>query len=188
MQRIAQELALSVEETSDSIIALANHSMVNALKVISVEQGLDPRDFAIVAFGGAGALHAADIAQIIGVRRVLVPPHPGNTSAFGLMTAGLRSDLATTLLVRSDDALGLERLNAALAPLRARTLELLEREGHRGEPIVEQKLEMRYFGQNHHREIEIGDACPLDQLSYAAALEAFHADHRDHYGYEQRAD
>ena len=188
MQRVSKELDLSVEETSSSIIAIANHSMVNALKVISVEQGIDPRDFAIVAFGGAGALHAADIAQILGVRKVLVPPHPGNTSAFGLMTAGLRSDLAATLLVRSDDTRGLERLNAALAPLRVRTLRLLQREGNRGKPLIEQKLEMRYFGQNHHREIEIGDTCPLDQLTYAAALESFHTDHREHYGYEQRAD
>ncbi len=188
LEEVAEPLGRSVEETSDAIVQLANHNMVNALSVISVEQGIDPRDFALVAFGGAGALHAAGIAEILGIRRVLVPPYPGNTSAFGLLTAGLRSDLATTLLVRSGDANGREMLNRSLEPLRERAVSALAREGYRGEPVVEQRLEMRYFGQNHHREILIAPGAPLDEAEYEAAFEAFHRDHREFYGYEQRAD
>jgi N-methylhydantoinase A len=188
MEKISGPLGQSVEETCEAIIQLANHNMVNALSVISVERGIDPRDYALVAFGGAGALHTAGIAEIIGSRTVLVPPYPGNISAFGLLTAGLRSDLSTTLLVRSDEAGGCATLNTALMPLRERTLAALQREGFSGTPRVEVKLEMRYFGQNHYREIAVEHELPLSDAGYAAAFEAFHADHRKFYGYEQRSD
>jgi N-methylhydantoinase A len=188
MTLVAEPLGQSVEQTADAAIQLANHNMVDALNVISVEQGIDPRDFTLVAFGGAGALHAAEIAAIAGIRRVLVPPHPGNTSAFGLLTAGLRADLSTTLLVRSDDPQALDAVNRALLPLRERTSAALRREGFAGEPGIEQKLEMRYFGQNYHREIALEDEAPLTAEAWSRALEAFHEDHRAFYGYEQRAD
>ena len=188
METVSEPLGQSVEQTADAAIQLANHNMVDALKVISVERGIDPRDFTLVAFGGAGALHAAEIALIAGIGRVLVPPYPGNTSAFGLLTAGLRADLSTTLLVRSDDPHGLDAVNSALQPLRERTTAALRREGFEGEPAIEQKLEMRYFGQNYHREIALGADSQLTPDSWADALEAFHRDHRDFYGYEQRAD
>ena len=188
MTQVAEPLGLAVEETAEAVIQLANHNMVNALNVISVEQGIDPREFTLVAFGGAGALHAAGIAEIMGIGQVLVPPYPGNTSAFGLLTAGLRSDVATTLLVRSDDQNGRETLNRSLEPLRQRAVTALAREGYEGEPVVEQRLEMRYFGQNHHREILIAPEAPLDQAQYEAAFAAFHRDHRDFYGYEQPDD
>src|SRR4029079_8033779 len=145
---VAVRLGKTVEETAHAMIELANHNMVDALRVISVEQGIDPREFALVAFGGAGAWHAAEIAGVIGIRKVLVPPYPGNTSAFGLLTAGLRTDLSTTLLIRSDDPAAVYRLTRALVPQREQTITTLQREGFSGEPEVEQRLEMRYFGQN----------------------------------------
>ena len=135
--KLADDLGRPLEETAQSIIELADHNMVDALSVISVERGIDPRDFALVAFGGAGALHAAAIAAILSIGTVLVPPYPGNTSAFGLLTASLRTDLSTTLLVRSDDPEALTKLNNALVPLRERTLATLSREGFTGEPEVE---------------------------------------------------
>ena len=98
---LAQQLEEPVEQTAHAIIDLANHNMVDALNVISVERGIDPRDFALVAFGGAGALHAA---EIIGIRTVLVPLYPGNTSTFGLLTANLRSDLSTRDIVITPEA------------------------------------------------------------------------------------
>jgi N-methylhydantoinase A len=178
-------LRLDSAQTAHSIVELANHNMVDALSVISVEQGIDPRDFALVGFGGAGALHAAEIARIIGIRTVIVPPYPGNTSAFGLLTAGLRSDLAMTLLVRSDASDARQRINDALMPLRERTLANLRREGYEGEPVVEQRLEMRYFGQNYHREILISSTAPLAQEDFEAAIDAFHGDYEAFYGYGQ---
>lgn len=185
VEKIAGPLGKTVEETAHAMIELANHNMVDALRVISVEQGIDPREFALVAFGGAGALHAAEIAAVIGIRKVLVPPYPGNTSAFGLLTAGLRTDLSTTLLLRAEDPDALTRLNDTLVPLRARALAALKREGFKGEPEVEQKLEMRFFGQNYHREITINSDAPLSEKAFAEAVKAFHADYVDFYGYDQ---
>ena len=184
--RLSAELDQSLEATAQAIIELADHNMVDALAVISIERGLDPRDFTLVAFGGAGALHACNIASIAGIRQVLVPPYPGNTSAYGLLTAGLRTDLGTTLLVRTDDPDGLARLNDALVPLRQRTVDTLMREGFEGEPVVLQQLEMRYYGQNYHREVPIVAHAPIAQADFEAAIEAFHSDYRGFYGYEQR--
>ena len=141
--------------------------------------------FALVAFGGAGPLHTAAIASILSIGTVLVPPYPGNTSAFGLLTASLRTDLSTTLLVQSDDPEALTKLNNALVPLRERTLATLSREGFTGEPEVEQRFEMRYFGQNYHREVVFSSNAPIDQSDFdAAAVEAFNADYKSFYGYD----
>jgi N-methylhydantoinase A len=185
MSRLAGGLSRSVEETAAAILELANHNIVDALSVISVEQGTDPREFTLVAFGGAGPLHAADIARILGARQVLIPPYPGNTSAYGLLTAGLRSDLSTTLLIRSDDPAAVERLNRALLPLREQTVATLRREGHSGEPEFEQRLEMRYFGQNYHREIAIASNAVVGDEEFAEALQAFHSDYAQFYGYQR---
>ena len=185
VESVAVRLGNSVEATAHAMIELANHNMVDALRVISVEQGIDPREFALVAFGGAGALHAAEIAEVIGIRKVLVPPYPGNTSAFGLLTAGLRTDLSTTLLLRAEDPGAVARLNETLVPLRERALATLKREGFKGEPEIEQRLEMRFFGQNYHREIKVTQNAPLTKDDFARALEAFHADYVDFYGYDQ---
>jgi N-methylhydantoinase A len=184
LSRLSQALGRPRDETAFSVIELANHSMVDALSVISVEQGIDPREFALVAFGGAGPLHAAEIASILGVRQVLVPPYPGNTSAYGLLTAGLRTDLSTTLLIRSDEPDAVERVNAALVPLQERTLATLRREGFAADPEVEQRLEMRFLGQNYHREVSIVSHAPIDGRDFAAALAAFHEDYAAFYGYD----
>ena len=185
MGRLAEGISRTVEESAAAILELANHNIVDALSVISVEQGTDPREFTLVAFGGAGPLHAADIARILGAQRVLVPPYPGNTSAYGLLTAGLRTDLATTLLIRSDDPAAVDRLNRALVPLRKQTITTLQREGFSGEPEVEQRLEMRYFGQNYHREIPVASHAPIDDEDFAQALAAFHEDYSQFYGYQR---
>jgi N-methylhydantoinase A len=182
--RLAQAVGRPPAETAYSVIELANHSMVDALSVISVEQGIDPREFALVAFGGAGPLHAAEIASILGIRQVLIPPYPGNTSAYGLLTAGLRTDLSTTLLIRSDEPNAVERVNAALVQLRERTLATLRREGFAAAPDVEQRLEMRFLGQNYHREVSIVDHAPIDERDFESALAAFHEDYAAFYGYD----
>ena len=185
MRDLASGLSRSLDETAAAILELANHNIVDALSVISVEQGTDPREFTLVAFGGAGPLHAADIARILGAQQVLIPPYPGNTSAYGLLTAGLRTDLSTTLLIRSDDPAAVDRLNRALVPRREQTIATLQREGYSGEPEVEQRLEMRYFGQNYHREIPIVGSVPIGNNEFAQALDAFHADYAQFYGYQR---
>jgi N-methylhydantoinase A len=183
---IAAELGGTIEEASLAIVQLANHNMVNALNVISVEQGVDPRETALVSFGGAGALHAAEIGEIVGVDRVLVPPHPGNVSAFGLLTAGLRVDVSTTLVLRSDDERAAATANRSLEPLEQQASQTLLRDGFTGTPTVAIRFECRYYGQNHYREIPLAGTLPVDDRSWRATIDRFHADHLATYGYEQR--
>src|SRR3546814_3899640 len=95
---IAQPLCLSTEEAALGIIAIAEEHMIDALRLVSVERGLDPRDFTLVAFGGAGPLHAIALAEALGMRQVLIPHAPGNLSATGLVLADVRHDL-----VRSEE-------------------------------------------------------------------------------------
>ena len=185
LDTIAQLLGLSVEEAAQAMLELATHDMVDALRVISIDRGIDARDFALVAIGGAGGLHGAEVARTLGIGTVIVPPYPGNTSAYGLLTAGLRTDLSTTLLVRVDDPSATGAVDGALAPLRARAVETLGREGATGAPVVEQRLEMRYYGQNHHREIPIAGSLPFTDDDLRAAVQAFHADYEVTYGYQQ---
>lgn len=186
VSRLAERLHRSPEDVAAAIVELADHNIVDALSVISVEQGTDPREFTLVAFGGAGPLHASDIALILGAKQVLVPPYPGNTSAYGLLTAGLRTDLSTTLLIRSDEQTAVDHLNEVLAPLRERTIATLRHEGYAGEPEIEQRLEMRYYGQNYHREIPIVSHAPISAADFSAALAGFHSDYAQFYGYDAR--
>src|SRR5690606_29481470 len=97
---IAQPLGMSLEEAALGIIAIAEAHMANAIRLVSVERGLDPRDFTLVAFGGAGALHAARLAEALSIREILVPPAPGNLSAMGLLCTDTRHDHARTLFAR----------------------------------------------------------------------------------------
>jgi len=97
-RNIAIPLEMSPEQAALGIIAVAEAHMVNAIRLVSVDRGLDPRDFVLVAFGGAGALHAARLAEALSIREVLIPPAPGNLSAMGLLCANVRHDHARTLV------------------------------------------------------------------------------------------
>ena len=97
---IAEPLGMSQEEAALGIIAIAEAHMANAIRLVSVERGLDPRDFTLVAFGGAGALHAARLAEALSIREILIPPAPGNLSAMGLLCSDTRHDHARTLFSR----------------------------------------------------------------------------------------
>ena len=144
------------------MLELANHNMVDALRVISVERGIDPREFALVAFGGAGGLHAAEIARMLGIgtrARAAVPRQHVRLRAADRRPAHRPVDDVARPRRRSPAA---ATVNGALVPLRAARLETLRREGFAGEPEVEQRLEMRYFGQNYHREILVAGRPPFD--------------------------
>ena len=183
---IAAKLAMTAEAAALAIVTVANNNMAQSLRAVSVERGIDPRGLALVAFGGAGGLHACEVAREVGTPTVLVPPFPGNTSAMGLLTAGLRSDATTTLLIRSDAPDLLAQVNAALGPLRARVIDAVRGEGGTGEARISQHVEMRYYGQNYHREIELSSSFPLDDDDLEAVVDEFHQDYGRRYGYSQR--
>jgi N-methylhydantoinase A len=104
MTKISQPLGVEVEEAALGVIQLANANMVNALKLISLYRGYDPRDFTLVAFGGAGPMHAAALAKELSVKRVLIPPNPAVFSAWGMLGTDLRYDIVQTRIGRLDQA------------------------------------------------------------------------------------
>lgn len=180
---LARPLGLDPIEAAAGVLEIVNVNMMGAVRVISVEQGEDPREFTLVAFGGAGPLHAAEVARALGMRRVLVPPHPGLLSALGLLGAEVRGDFSLTRLLRAEPA-SLAALNEALAALQARAEHFLREE--REEPRrarLEWLADLRYVGQNFELILELG-APRLDARSLERLVHAFHHRHQDSYGYD----
>jgi N-methylhydantoinase A len=165
VERLADELGLSVGDCAQGIVRVANAEMVRALRVMTVERGLDPRRFTLLAFGGAGPLHAAELADELQVTRILIPPASGVLSALGLAAADRRTQVQRTLLLRGD-ALTDEALGAAIGELRPA--------GAR----MEVACDLRYRGQAH--ELTVRDAASVAQLR-----EAFAALHAERYGYRE---
>ena len=117
ISRLGQELDLTPERTAEGILRLAAARMTASVKEISIMRGLDPRDFTLVAYGGAGPLHAAEIAKELGINKIVIPPMPGEFSAFGLLAADTRYDVSRTKLTPLND-ISLEDLQDLLQPLR----------------------------------------------------------------------
>jgi N-methylhydantoinase A len=170
---LAEELGLSVEDTAAGIVRVASAAMAQAVRVVTVERGIDPRDLALVPFGGAGPLHAAQIAEELGMRRVLVPVASGVLSAFGLVVAERRRDLVESVLLTGDD-LATERIAEAVERLAARGRHELAVE----EPEVRATYELRYEGQAFELPID-GEPRP----DPAELRRAFDRAHEDRYGY-----
>lgn len=181
IERLGVGLGTDIETTARAIIDVANENIAEAMRLLTVRRGLDPRDFDVVAFGGAGPLHAAAVARSIGVRRVIIPPHPGLASAFGTLLADLRVDKAWTHIVRSD-AIDLETIDARLDELVDEAVAELREEGFTGAPFIERSVSARYDGQNYEEEIPLADG-PLDKDSFLELLERFHIHYEKIYGY-----
>ena len=186
-EKIARPLKLSVTDAAAGIIAVVNAHMVRILRVVSVSRGLDPRDFSLVAFGGAGPLHAADLAAELQIPRVIVPEAPGLFSALGLLWADRRADFGATAR-RNLDAANRTALEGQLEQLESQASAWLDREEV---PPVRRRLvrsaDMRYPLQNY----EINVTLPggrLDAAWLKRARDAFHAAHERLYSYCDRAE
>jgi N-methylhydantoinase A len=171
LAHLGEELGLDATETAEGIIRVANQEMVRALRVVTVERGIDPRRFALLPFGGAGPMHAAELAAELGIERIVCPRASGVLSALGLIAAGRRRDTARTLLL-SGDELTAERLAAEVKELAARAAEGLE------DPRIETVYELRYRGQAFELPVP-GPARP----DPAQLAEDFAAEHEARYGY-----
>jgi len=172
---LAHDLGCSLEEAAEGVITVADAAMERALRVISVERGYDPVDFALLAFGGAGGLHVAELTERLGARRALVPPDPGLLSAYGMLAAPLTHEASMTVLVREDDDDALLRVEAALRVLEARGRASLEADGVRPDAVgFERWVDARYVGQSFEL------AVPADGW-----VTGFHAAHAERYGYQR---
>lgn len=142
---LARRMRRSVAKAAEGIAAVATAAMERAVRVITVERGLDPRDFTLFAFGGAGGLHAAALATALGIRRVYVPPNPGLLSAWGMIAAEMvRDDVVTVRMRQPDDA----ALRGVLRAAEDRVRSALRREGV-SRPTIERGLDVRYLGQSY---------------------------------------
>jgi N-methylhydantoinase A len=179
-EQIAEPLGIPVHEAAAAIITVATARVAEALRLVSIRRGLDPRDYSLVAFGGAGPLLGADVALDLGLREVVVPPHPGLTSALGGLLLDLRHDLSRSWIGELQDA-DLGALAEAFLTLDSEALERMDTEGvARGEVRLERSLDLRYRGQ--WRSLSVGLASPTaDALT--DAVTHFHAEHARRYGY-----
>lgn len=173
MLKFANDLGVSVDDAAEGVLKVANATMERAIRVISVERGHDPRRFALIAFGGAGPMHACDLARSLSIPKIIVPSNAGVLSALGLLLADVAKDFSQTVLLKADEV-SPQRLNSLFAPLEQRANEALEGEGFTPERIkLERLLDMRYVGQSY----EVTVSAESDFVG------AFHAEHLRLYGH-----
>jgi N-methylhydantoinase A len=176
VQKLAGELGLGLEATAEGILTIANSNMARAIRSRTIEKGNDPREFALVAFGGAGPLHAAEVADLLEIPEVLVPPYPGITSAGGLLTSDLKYDQMRTVF-QMQGSIDAGRLNRELDELADVLRGRLLRDGVDERDIeVIRALDCRYVGQGYELRVT------LDGAYDDGALEQFHRLHEREYG------
>lgn len=182
---VADPTGLDILAAANAVIDIANAKMTSALYFISVEQGIDPRDYALVPSGGAGPMHACAIARALGVRTVLVPPTPGLNSAVGLLATDIKHDLVRTYMREAlhTDAADLERVFAEMS---AATCRLLTEEGVPDARIsVHREIGMCYVGQAFQLNVAVPEIIGADIGEVMTA--AFHRMHRESYGFANEA-
>ncbi|MBI2207226.1 MAG: hydantoinase/oxoprolinase family protein [Candidatus Rokubacteria bacterium] len=176
-ERVAHPLGLDPVRAAWGIVRIANANMERALRVSSAERGYDPRDFTLVAFGGAGPLHAAALAAPVGFPWVLVPETPGVFSALGLLVADIRHDLVQSFLARTDDVPP-ARVEALFADLERVGHELLAEDGVAADRrVLQRSADLRYVGQAYEVHVPM-PAGPLDAARLADVTQRFHAEHQ----------
>jgi N-methylhydantoinase A len=182
----AERLGFSVERTAHGMLGIVVANMVRAIRTVSVERGYDPRAFALLPFGGAGPLHATDVAKSLGITRSLVPFAPGILCAQGLIVSDLRETFVRTAVTPLDDA-RMADVVARIAELKDQATTWFDSEGVAAESrSIDIVLDARYVGQNFELAIGLGSADPLPQAD--AIRQRFFAEHERAYGFHNPAD
>jgi N-methylhydantoinase A len=181
-EKIANKLCMTVDEAAQGILTVVNSNMVRAIRVITVERGYNPSDFTLVAYGGAGPLHAVHIAQDMGISKVLVPPTPGTLCALGLLVADIKKSYVKTCILNYDRAT-VEQINSIFDLLVAEgnvwlASENVPEEGRRFRNIIE----MRYVGQNYELQVNV-PSNGFDQNEFDGLKNKFFMEHEKNYGY-----
>ncbi|MBM4442783.1 MAG: hydantoinase/oxoprolinase family protein [Candidatus Rokubacteria bacterium] len=175
---------LSAEALAEGIVRIAGARMTSAIREISIQRGYDPRDFTLIAFGGAGPMHGLEVADELGIPRVLVPRHPGNFSALGLLASDIKhDDVRTRVGPLAERSALLDGLFAEMATAARRQLEL---EGFAPEAQrLVRSLDLRYRGQAFELNVGVGDD-PAALPALSAIEDAFHRQHASAYGHANR--
>ena len=183
-EQVGEPLGLDPAAAAWGVHRIANANMERALRSMSIERGRDPRDYALVAFGGAGPLHACALARALGIPRVIVPRGAGVASAIGLLEAERNLTVSLTRTIGLDGPEAASELAGLFASLEARARELIGGSG--GRPIAWQRhAHLRYAGQGFELRVAI-PAAPIDAAFPARAREAFDSRYESEYGYAQR--
>jgi N-methylhydantoinase A len=157
-ERLARPLGVNLERAASGMLQVATSAMANAVRHVTLERGLDPRDFTLVAYGGGGPLHAASVAKELSIRTIIIPQAPGHFSAVGMLMADFRRDYVQTLFARMDD-FEMAELEDEFKKLEAEGRKALEASGIPTERIVfERAADMRYVGQEHAVAVRVPEA------------------------------
>jgi N-methylhydantoinase A len=164
---------LSLERFAAGVIRVVNATMEKAIRVVSIERGYDTREFALVAFGGAGGLHACELAQGLGIPRVIVPALPGALSAFGILVSDVVKDYSRTVLLRVKDKLPVAQLESEFKAMAAKAKKDLQQEAWSGAVHMQRTIDARYRGQGYELNVP-----------YSSRLtDQFRSEHQRRYGY-----
>jgi N-methylhydantoinase A len=183
VQTVGDALGLDVHRAAEGILDIVNENMAGALRLVSVQRGYDPRDFALVAFGGAGPMHANAVARIMGSFPVIVPPAPGLLCATGDLVADFREEFARTF-IRTVDSVSGDEVKDILDELGLEAKEWLDREGiDEADQRLAFNVDMRYYRQGYEIPVEI-DPALLAGNGTVMLAERFNKLHEQFYGFQ----
>lgn len=182
LEPLADEFDTTVREAAHGILRVVNSNMTNALKQVSVRRGYDPRDFVLVASGGAGPLHAATLGGKLGVKETIIPRAPGQFSAWGMLMTDLRKDFVRTNVMPFDGDTASDAA-AIFADMEAKARDRYASEGiNESELVIERSADLRYAGQEHTVTTTVEES-PIDGSAIEATIERFHALHEQTYNF-----
>ena len=182
VSELAESLGMSIEAAADGVLTIINSNMANAIRSRTVQKGHDPREFSLVAFGGAGPLHGVDVARDLGIPEVIIPPYPGITSAAGLLTTDLKYDAIRTEFQVSSNADG-ERLTRDFETMQVGLVDQFKADGLEAGAVTYQRSgDLRYVGQGYELRVPVADG-PVDDASLANIFKAFENIHTAEYGH-----
>jgi N-methylhydantoinase A len=182
-EHVAKPLDLSVAEAAAGVIRVVNANMVRGISTNTVEKGLDVRDFSLLPYGGAGPLHAVDLAQELGMERVIVPPYPGTLSALGLLVANTRYDYVATMAVNEETVVAAD-LERRFAEMEARGRAQLQAQYVPETNIrLFRSIDLRYEGQSYELNTPVSGTGPLTDAAVRNVIAAFHKLHYQVYAY-----
>ena len=185
VEALATKLGLTPEACAAGVLEISAWNQANALRQVTVKRGLDVRDFTLTTFGGSGSLLLCRLMDVLGIPRVLVPPNPGNVSAFGLLTVDVKNDYVQTHVSLAPEA---SDVQAVLDALTDDAHAALAKEGFAAEQRqFARTADLRYFGQAFEVRVPVPEGA-VDDAVLAAVTERFHAEHRALYGYDFAGD
>ena len=176
-ERLRKRSGMGAEELAAASLRIVNFQMAKAIEIVTLERGLDARDFALVAFGGAGPMHAVEVAESIGITKVIVPPLPGLFSALGMLMTDMRYDRVRGMVGLLDEV-GEGKIEETFEEMERESSESLNEKGIEGRPSFRGSIDLRYYGQGYELEIVV-----IRPFKRAAVTKAFEGRHVEVYGF-----